>query len=150
MSEINLQFSTLLRYVDRVQLSTDLGNGRTLEVSVQAPIDLLDRLAPTMTPFIPIAMLIAGEENAALNIAAPVDDAWWLDLVGSYWPLMRRLFDFEDVTITRSGGGSYSYPIVDDFALMISASIDSFYSFKKVESAWLSSHMVRERQRRCA
>jgi hypothetical protein len=132
LSEIALQFPTLVRHADGVELSAHLGNGRSLKISVHAPLDLVDRLAPTMIPFIPMAMLIAGKERAALNIAASVDDGWWLNLMGSYWPLMKRLFDFEDVRITRGGGGSYSYPMADDVALMFSAGIDSLYSLKKM------------------
>ena len=142
MASIDLQCPTLTHYDDHTKLAADLGGGRALEISINAPSNFRARLMATLVPFVPTAMLIAGRERRPLNVVGPIDDASWLNLVACYWPLMKRLFDFDEITVTRCGNAGLPYCSHDDIALMFSAGIDSFYSLQVMrklgtEPQWL-------------
>jgi hypothetical protein len=132
MSQLILQFPSVVRHSDQTELIAPVGDGRELKIAIHGASDLLDRLTPSIIPFLPISLLLAGQERRSLYIDADVDDAWWLNLVDGFWPLLKRLLEFDDLTITRKGTGFLAPPLTDEIALMFSAGVDSFYSLKRM------------------
>ena len=132
MSQLTLRLPSIVRRNDQTELVAPLGDGRELKISIYATSELLDRLTPTIVPFLPMSLLLAGQERRSLHIDAGVDDAWWLNLMDGFWPLARRLFEFNEITITRKGPGVLPQPLTNEVALMFSAGVDSFYSLNKM------------------
>ena len=124
MSQLTLQFPSIVRYGNRTELIAPLGDGRELKIAVHAASALLDRLTPSIVPFLPISLLLAGQERRSLHIDAGVDDAWWLNLKGGFWPLLKRLLEFDEITITRRETGSLAPPLTTEIALMFSAGVN--------------------------
>ena len=138
MSQFVLKVPSLVRRDGRAELLASLGDGRELKISIEAASELLDRLTPSIIPFLPVSFLLAGQERRSLHVDADVEDSWWLSLIGSFWPLLRRLFEFEKISITRKGSGVLAQPLTRDIALMFSAGVDSFYSLKTTRDLGIS------------
>jgi hypothetical protein len=109
---------------------------RALTVTIDAPVNVLDRLSPTVAPFVPIAMLVAGSEGCDLIVRGALEPLHWTKLTCEFWPLMRRLFGFPDVNLQsdntgnphgliRRLAGAIKAPL-DGVALIFSGGVDSF------------------------
>jgi hypothetical protein len=63
-------------------------------------------LSPSVAPFVPIAMLVAGAEGRGLVVRSALDALYWTNLTRAFWPLMRGLFRFPDVELERDRGAN--------------------------------------------
>jgi hypothetical protein len=101
---------------------------------------VLDGARPDVTAFLPMAMLIAGQEGKDVACHGPIDSSYLLNLNTSFAPFASAFFGGHSVEATlKSNTGSPALPSAPPLhrrsarvGLLFSAGVDSFYSLAKL------------------
>lgn len=134
---------------DSCTLTSEI-DGQDAWVRIYAPHAVLQRITPTIYPFVPISIFRAMLSSKDILIESEIDDAWLAKLSMCFAPLIAAIFEMRRPIILASrrgqnanSQGSIQHEFINSIepglkscGLMFSGGVDSFYSrslLKKID-----------------
>ena len=112
-----------------------LGDGRSLTLRVAGPEALMASLIPRVEPFLPAALLLAGQEGRGVHVRLPLDPTYRHRLEHQLVPLISGLTTDHDVpvSLTATSGGPSSVPAPGRrVGLVFGGGVDSFSTLTRM------------------